>query len=301
MNPASLRALSRQLVRQLGMLETQCGEVSLTPVQAHALIELERSPCSVNQMAKLLNVDKSNASRTLNRLSKLGFIKSITNPKDKRSQVTTLTEQGLHTLQQLHQQQNHHYQQVIDQLPIEQLTQLESTLTIYNQALLNTERQKGLKVRPLTPADNLPIASVIRTVSAEFGLTEEQGYAVGDPTLDCMSEVYCASNAQYWIIEAGETVVGGGGVAPLIGEEGVCELQKMYFLPQIRGKGLAKTLVTKALNFAQKQGYKYCYLETTAELSAAVALYESLGFEHIKQAMGNTGHEVCEIRMLKVL
>lgn len=301
MNPASLRDLSRQLVRQLGMLETQCGEVSLTPVQAHALIELEKSPCSVNQMAKLLNVDKSNASRTLNRLSKLGFIKSITNPKDKRSQVTTLTEQGLHTLQQLHQQQNRHYQQVIDQLPIEQLTQLESALTLYNQALLNTERQKDLKLRPLIHTDNSAIASVIRNVSAEFGLTEEQGYAVGDPTLDCMSEVYCASNAQYWVIEAGETVVGGGGVAPLIGEEGVCELQKMYFLPQIRGKGLAKTLVTKALNFAQKQGYKHCYLETTAELNTAVALYESLGFKHIEQAMGNTGHEVCEVRMLKAL
>lgn len=301
MTPENLRELSRQLVRQLGMLENQCGEISLTPVQAHALIELEHSACSVNQMAKILNVDKSNASRTLNGLSKLNLVKKSVHSVDKRSQVITLTEHGLHTLQQLHQQQNDYYQQIIDQLPTQDLPNLEASLAIYNRALLSTERQKDLQLRPLTQADNPTIAAIIRSVSAEFGLTEEQGYAVGDPTLNCMSDVYDSDNAQYWVVESEGEVLGGGGVAPLAGEEGVCELQKMYFLPKVRGKGLAKTLVIKALNFAQQQGYKSCYLETTAELSAAVALYESLGFEHINQALGNTGHDVCEVRMLKTL
>ncbi|STV96569.1 acetyltransferase YjgM [Klebsiella michiganensis] len=50
-----------------------------------------------------------------------------------------------------------------------------------------------------------------------------------------------------------------------------------------------------------KQGFKRCYLETTAFLKEAVGLYEHLGFEHIAEPLGCTGHVDCEVRMLKVL
>ncbi|VEB44814.1 Uncharacterised protein [Chromobacterium violaceum] len=41
MNERELRALSRDIVRELGMLAGRCGEVDLSPVEAHLLIELE--------------------------------------------------------------------------------------------------------------------------------------------------------------------------------------------------------------------------------------------------------------------
>ncbi len=37
----------------------------------------------------------------------------------------------------------------------------------------------------------------------------------------------------------------------------------MYFLP-LRGQGLAKKLALMALDHAREQGFKRCYLETTA-------------------------------------
>lgn len=46
-------------------------------------------------------------------------------------------------------------------------------------------------------------------------------------------------------------------------------------------------------------GFKRCYLETTAFLKEAIALYEHLGFEHIDYALGCTGHVDCEVRMLR--
>ncbi len=62
-------------------------------------------------------------------------------------------------------------------------------------------------------------------------------------------------------------MVGGGGIAPLAGSESdICELQKMYFLPAIRGKGLAKKLALMAMEQAREMGFKRCYLETTAFL-----------------------------------
>ncbi|MGE9528145.1 GNAT family N-acetyltransferase, partial [Escherichia coli] len=56
-----------------------------------------------------------------------------------------------------------------------------------------------------------------------------------------------------------------------------------------------------ALEHAREQGFKQCYLETTAFLTEAIRLYEHLGFEHISEALGCTGHVDCEVRMLKPL
>ena len=96
-------------------------------------------------------------------------------------------------------------------------------------------------MRRLTLQDNPAIARVIRQVSAEYGLTADKGYTVADPNLDELYQVYSQPGHAYWVVEYEGEVVGGGGIAPLAGSESdICELQKMYFLPAIRGKGLAK-------------------------------------------------------------
>ena len=69
MDPRPLRALSRDLVRELGMLSQQCGNLALTPIEAHLLIELENAPATNQQLAEKLHIDKSNASRPLARLA----------------------------------------------------------------------------------------------------------------------------------------------------------------------------------------------------------------------------------------
>lgn len=160
----------------------------------------------------------------------------------------------------------------------------------------------ALNIRPLSAEDNPAIARVIREVSAEFGLTADKGYTVADPNLDELYQLYSQPGHAYWVVELDGKIVGGGGVAPLSGADAdVCELQKMYFLPAARGQGQAKKLALQAMDFARQQGFRRCYLETTAFLTQAIALYQRLGFEHINTAMGNTGHVDCEVRMLRTL
>ncbi len=65
-----LRHLSRHLVRQLGMLSGACGQLPLTPVQAHTLLELGQQDLSIKELSSLLNIDKSNASRAVSHLVK---------------------------------------------------------------------------------------------------------------------------------------------------------------------------------------------------------------------------------------
>ncbi|WP_394515859.1 GNAT family N-acetyltransferase [Pantoea dispersa] len=168
--------------------------------------------------------------------------------------------------------------------------------------MMTTATPLNLQVRPIIAADNPRIAQVIRDVSAEFGLTADKGYTVSDPQLDRLFELYSAADSAYWIVEHEGQVVGGGGVAPLAcSAPDICELQKMYFLPSVRGLGLARELALRAMDFARQRGFRRCYLETTGSLTRAIKLYQSLGFEQIEGAMGCTGHVDCEVRMLRVL
>ncbi|MGY5706332.1 bifunctional helix-turn-helix transcriptional regulator/GNAT family N-acetyltransferase [Vibrio antiquarius] len=301
MNARQLRHYSRQAVRLLGMLDKQCGDVALTPVQAHALGEIQLQPLTINQLAQQLSVDKSNASRTITGLIKLGLVESIENPKDKRSQLVALTIQGQQALAQLDQQQNSFFEQLLTQLDDCEQEQLKLGLETYLKGLTKVCQAEEYVLRPLTKADNPQVADVIRKVSAEYGLTADRGYGVADPTLDDMYSVYNQCGAAYWVIEHRGEIVGGGGFAPLAGEPNVCELQKMYFLPQTRGHGLAKRIVALSLQLAKQFGYQQCYLETTECLREAVGLYEKLGFEHLDAPLGQTGHDACEVVMLKVL
>ena len=94
----------------------------------------------------------------------------------------------------------------------------------------------------------------------------------------------------------------GGGIAPLKGDATILEIQKMYFLPEIRQQGFAKKILELSFEFALAHQIKSVYLETTKVLWQAVKLYEKLGFQHLDHPQGNTGHsEACEIWMLKNL
>jgi len=148
-------------------------------------------------------------------------------------------------------------------------------------------------IRAITPADDATMARVIRTVMPEFGATGD-GFAINDPEVDWLSKAYAEPRCAYFVVERDGVVMGGGGVAPLVGGgEGVCELRKMYFLPALRGLGAGSALMRHCLDAARGIGFRECYLETLRGMDAAMKLYERTGFQRIPGPMGATGHGGC--------
>jgi len=148
-------------------------------------------------------------------------------------------------------------------------------------------------IRPIAPGDDAAMASVIRTVMPEFGAVGS-GFAISDPEVDWMSRAYSEPRCAYFVIERNGQVMGGGGVAPLSGgDPDVCELRKMYFLPEVRGMGAGAAMMTHCLAAAREIGFKRCYLETLSGMDAAMRLYERSGFRKIGGPMGATGHGGC--------
>ena len=149
-------------------------------------------------------------------------------------------------------------------------------------------------IRPIEPRDDAAVAAIIRSVMPEFG-ADGEGFAIHDVEVDAMSAAYAKPRSAYFVVEVNGNVLGGGGVAPLEhGEPDVCELRKMYFLPEARGFGAGHAMISRCLDAARAFGFKRCYLETLTGMDAAQALYRKHGFAPLCAPMGKTGHHGCD-------
>ena len=156
-------------------------------------------------------------------------------------------------------------------------------------------------IRKIEQKDNAAVAEIVRSVMLELG-APKVGTAYADPNLDTMFETYQNPNAVYFVVEQEEKIIGGAGIQRLDnGEETICELQKMYFLPEARGLGAGSKMIALCLQKAKEFGFKKCYLETMPFMIDAQKLYKKSGFYNIGGPMGNTGHSYCSVWMLKDL
>ena len=152
-------------------------------------------------------------------------------------------------------------------------------------------------IRVLTEKDNPVIEKIIRDCLTEYGAAHE-GTAWADPMLGRFSEVYARKGDCYWVAEdESGKVVGGVGIGCMDGTDGVCELQKMYCIPEARGTGIAAKLLETAVAFAA-QRYKRVYLETLDNMLPAQRFYEKHGFVRTDEVIGNTGHFNCQVKYI---
>ncbi|MCH2488616.1 MAG: GNAT family N-acetyltransferase [Flavobacteriales bacterium] len=153
-------------------------------------------------------------------------------------------------------------------------------------------------IRPIEKKDNPHIAAVIRSVLIDFGVPKK-GTAYADAALDAMFETYQEERSAYFVVEEDGKIIGGAGVAPLANYNGnVCELQKMYYLPEARKRGIGTHMINLCLIKAREFNFDQCYLETMPYMTAAQKLYERSGFRFIDGPMGDTGHYSCPVHML---
>lgn len=154
-----------------------------------------------------------------------------------------------------------------------------------------------IDIREIQEKDNHKIKQVLISVMTEFGVPDH-GTALQDDELDNMSNAYNENNSIYYVVLADNIICGGAGISKLKGtNKNICELQKMYFLPTIRGKGIGSNLITKCLDFAKKSQYNLCYIETMYNMIDAQNLYKKNGFVYIDHPMGDTGHSSCPVWM----
>ena len=138
-----------------------------------------------------------------------------------------------------------------------------------------TSTESDIPRRRATNADCEAIQALVFGVLAEFGLALD--FDGTDRDITDIETHYLDRGGVFEVIENDEgTIVGTVGLYPL--DERTVELRKMYFAPEIRGRGLGKKLLQEMIEKARNLGYLRIYLETASVLKQAVHLYEKAGF-----------------------
>jgi ribosomal protein S18 acetylase RimI-like enzyme len=90
------------------------------------------------------------------------------------------------------------------------------------------------------------------------------------------------------------TAAGCIGLRPF--SDCVGELKRLYVIPAFRGRGLARLLVSSAVDAARSIGYSALVLDTVATMRPAIALYESFGFRRTDPYYSNPLPDVLYFR-----
>ena len=157
------------------------------------------------------------------------------------------------------------------------------------------------QIQAIKPLHNTKVGEIIRKVGEEYGAIGE-GFGPSDPEVNAMSQSYKDETAsKYLVAIVDDCIVGGCGLASFNGSNEICELRKLFLLPESRGLGLGKKLTEACLAYARSKGYKKCYLDTLKNMTSAITLYEKLGFQHLDTPLKGTIHNGCDVWMLKEL
>jgi len=155
-------------------------------------------------------------------------------------------------------------------------------------------------IRNIEQKDNAILAKIIRSCFHDFEVKCTAGTVYQDPTTDDLFSLFQTPKSQLWVAELEGKIVGCCGIFPTENlPENCTELVKFYISENGRGKGIGKALLEKTIESAKQLGYSQIYLESIPEFSTAVSIYEKQGFKFLEKPLGNSGHDGCNLWMLK--
>jgi len=132
----------------------------------------------------------------------------------------------------------------------------------------------------------VPAAS-ISEIEAARQLIHEYGVSLGidlsfqnfEAELEKLPGDYAPPRGALLLARQAKNFIGCIGLRPLA--DGVCEMKRLYVRPQWRGQGIGQRLIEAVLAAACRRGYRAMRLDTLPSMTAARALYQSLGFRPI--------------------
>ncbi len=129
------------------------------------------------------------------------------------------------------------------------------------------------------PADLAAVAELFAGYAAS--LPVDLGYQDFDGELAALPGKYAPpAGALFLARDAAGAPLGCVGLRPLP-DEACCEMKRLFLLPAARGLGLGRALTGAVIDQARRIGYRELRLDTLASMTAAQALYASMGFKRI--------------------
>jgi GNAT superfamily N-acetyltransferase len=138
------------------------------------------------------------------------------------------------------------------------------------------KRTPAATLRGVCGEDVSEVVALVTAVLAEFGLRFGAGSGT-DAELTRLPGSYVDRGGAFWVAtDRAGRIVGTCGAFPVSPTD--YELRKMYLLPAARGLGAGRALLDACVAWARGRGATRIVLDTTEQMTDAIAFYERHGF-----------------------
>jgi ribosomal protein S18 acetylase RimI-like enzyme len=139
----------------------------------------------------------------------------------------------------------------------------------------------------IRPAENPRDLDVVRSLFREYAasLNVDLCFQNFEAELAGLPGKYEPPQGRLLLAWSGAEPVGCIALRPLDGS--ACEMKRLYVRPQARGEQLGRRLAERICAEARAAGYQRICLDTIPAMTAAIKLYQSLGFKPIEPYIFN--------------
>ncbi len=308
---ADIRAASRELVREFGLMNRTVADTDLSLSGVHAIIEIGRAGgLTAKALGELLLLEKSTVSRLVKSLVDRAHVREVRASEDMRMKRLYLTPQGKRTLGVIDRFAEAQVEGALARLDGDRRLCVLRGLEDYAAALRAAAEDRQC----VRPPDRVQIRTgytatiIARTVEMlhgymnahfDFGLAFES--RIASDLIEFMARIESPAN-DIWRGEIGGRIVGSISIdGEDLGDE-LAHLRWFTVADGARGAGVGEKLLTAALAFCDRRGYRETRLWTVKGLDAARRLYERHGFVLVDEYEGDQwGSRVIEHKFVRPL
>lgn len=293
---SKVRAASREMVRELGFMNRTIAGTDLSASAVHAIVEIGAAGrLSAKVLSEILLLEKSTVSRLVKSLVEKGELCEVRSEEDARSKYLHLTGRGENTLAAITTFAEQQVAAAIAPLGRQSRQRVLKGLEI-NAAALRASRMSG----PVAPQDRAVsikegyspalIGRIVEMHATYYSRMVGFGAAfeakVAGDLAEFLTRREKPENA-IWYAEKERRIVAGIAIDGGDLGDGIAHLRWFIVNDGLRGAGIGKALMRKAMKFCDDHGFHETHLWTFDGLDAARRLYENNGFSLVDEYRGD--------------
>ncbi|MBR8656926.1 MarR family transcriptional regulator [Achromobacter sp. Marseille-Q0513] len=306
-----IRAASRSMVRELGFMQSTLAASGHSASAVHTLLEIDaRGAMTAAQLAPFLGLDKSSISRMLAKLIEAGELEEAVAGDDARVKQLSLTRDGKRKVDQIHAYGRMQVNTAMARLNPSQRQAVAQGLGAYAQALQacreNDEAFRPGASNPVTICAGYQPGMIGRITEmhaafyarhAGFGQFFESQVATG--VAKFAGRLNQTGN-HVWLAMLNGRIVGSVAIDGQDLGNNHAHLRWFILDDGCRGSGVGRQLLAEAVAYCDRLGFAATRLWTFKGLDAARKLYESVGFQLVREEAGEQwGSTVTEQQFIR--
>jgi DNA-binding MarR family transcriptional regulator/GNAT superfamily N-acetyltransferase len=271
---AQVRRFNRVVTERVGALSDSYMGRDRPLGEARLLWEIGPDGCGLARLRARLALDSGYLSRLLASLQADGLVEVAEDPRDRRARVARLTPCGRHEHATLDVRSDQLACGLLEPLSTSQRERLVAAMTEVERLLIATT----VRISLMDP-EHADARYCLAQYTEELNRRSARTF---DPRVGATArpeEVRPPAGAFFVAHRHGEPI-GCGAVKHH--RDAPAEIKRMWIAPQARGLGLGRRLLRTLEACARDAGAANARIETNSDLTEALALYTSAGWEQVE-------------------